>query len=406
MKVIALNYADAQGGAARAAFRILQAVRSQGINAELWAGHATSGDPSVVGPASSVPNRIRELLGDPFIKLLGPSDDMISSPAIVPSRWHARLDRAAVDVVHLHWINGEMMSVRDIGRIRQPIVWTLHDMWPFCGGEHYTTSSRWRDGYTPARPGFDFDRWVWQRKSRHWREPMHIVAPSRWLADCVSQSRLMRDWPVCVIPNAIDTTRWHPVEQEVARDILYLPRDEPVILYGAHGGTQDPRKGFDLLREALNAMQHPEHFRVAIMGEPENHTALPRNIKATWLGTLRDDTSLRLAYSAADAVVIPSRQDNLPNGGVESLACGTPVVAFDTGGLADIVEHKINGYLAAAFDTDDMAQGLDWIVQSMSNAGTAQQLRQAARRHAEAHFAYDTVGHQYATVYRELCHTA
>jgi glycosyltransferase involved in cell wall biosynthesis len=121
-----------------------------------------------------------------------------------------------------------MLSIPAIGALAGPVVWTLHDMWGFCGTEHYPSTDRWRDGYRRGtRPtderGLDVDRWTWRRKRRHWTRPMHIVAPSRWMADCVRASRLMRDWPVTVIPNAIDTGVWRPVDRRVARELLGLP---------------------------------------------------------------------------------------------------------------------------------------------------------------------------------------
>jgi glycosyltransferase involved in cell wall biosynthesis len=278
-------------------------------------------------------------------------------------------------------------------------------MWAFCGAEHYTEKFRWRDGYTRHnRPsyehGFDLNRWAWQSKKKHWKTPMHIVAPSHWLADCVRESLLMRDWPVTVIPNAIDTERWQPIVQKQARELLHLPPNVPLLLFGAIGGIQDSRKGFDLLQAALFNLrcQIPE-LELLVFGQLSPLKHLDLGFPINYSGHLHDDVSLRLLYSAADVMVIPSRQDNLPNTGLEALACGTPVVAFNTGGLPDIVEHQKTGYLAKAFDTEDLALGIQWV---LSGPDHCAKLSSNARKDAVSRFSYPIVAKAYMVLYKQI----
>ena len=149
---------------------------------------------------------------------------------------------------------GQVLSIRDIALINKPLVWTLHDMWPICGAEHVSFDMRWRDGYLACnRPmdesGFDLNRWTWERKCKYWKLPIQIVTPSRWLSSCVRESYLMNDWPVTVIPNCLDINRWQPIDQDLARDLLGLPKNVPFILFGAYGSGANAsfHKGFDLL---------------------------------------------------------------------------------------------------------------------------------------------------------------
>ncbi len=226
----------------------------------------------------------------------------------------------------------------------------------------------------------------WSRKRKHWQRPMHIGTPSRWLANCVRESALMRDWPVTVVPNCLDTERWQPLEKSLARQLLGLPSDVPLLLFGAMGGGNDPRKGFDLLLQALAHLRgEMPDLNLVVFGQlpPRNPPDLGFPIHYT--GHLHDDLSLRALYSAADALVIPSRQDNLPNTGVEALACGTPVVAFNTGGLPDIVDHQQTGYLADA----ERLSGL----------------RVLARQTAVARFSNAVVAEKYKAVYEEAIRT-
>lgn len=406
MKVIQLNHSDINGGAARAAYRIHHSLRGVGVDSQMWVDAASSGDWTVQGPPTKVKKalaKVRPILGGlvfkPFFKTGNP---VIHSPALLPSGRVRALNDSDVDVLHLHWVQGDMLSVADIGQLRKPVVWTLHDMWVFCGAEHYTEDYRWRDGYVKgSRPayesGFDLNRWTWQRKRKHWQRPMHIVTPSRWMAQCVRESALMRDWPVTVVPNCLDTNKWKPLDKGLARDLLGLPKGVPLLLFGAMGGGNDPRKGFDLLLKALQHLRGElKALELVVFGQLAPKEPPDLGFPIHYTGHLHDDLSLRALYSAADVMLIPSRQDNLPNTGVESLACGTPVVAFDVCGLPDIVQHQHTGYLARPFDTEDLAHGIRWVLADCDRYNT---LSQQARAFAVKHFSNAVVAEQYRAVY-------
>lgn len=406
MKVLQLNKTDVIGGAARAAYRIHHALRDAGVESTMCVDRAVAGDGTVEGRTRTreqVIDSLRSHVGYLVRKRLRTSKSIIHSPSVLPSSWPQRLNESDADLVHMHWVCDELLSIKDIGRIRKAVVWTLHDMWAFCGAEHYTEDGRWRKGYRrDNRPeyenGIDLNRWAWKRKEKYWQHSMHIVAPSRWMANAVRASALMGDKPVSMVPNVIDTEQWTPVEPSLARGLLGLPQDVPLLLFGAMGGSRDPRKGFDLLLEALEHMRgEVDGLELLVFGQLPPREPSDLGFPVHYAGHLHDDVSLRLLYSAADLFAIPSRQDNLPNTGVESLACGTPVVAFDIGGLPDIVSHKGTGYLAVAFDTVDFAQGVRWVVDQRDNGG----LRHAARSHAVERFSPEVVVPQYLEVYRQ-----
>lgn len=406
MKITLVNHSDINGGAARAAYRIHHALRQHGVDSTMLVNQALAGDWTVQGPTSrwyKVLSKVRTPLGGMLNKALHTGNSILHSPAILPSHWPSRLNNSDVDLLHLHWINGEMLSIADIGRLSKPVVWTLHDMWAFCGAEHYTENDRWREEYTPRnRPtyesGFDLNRWTWQRKHKHWRQPMHIVAPSRWLADCVRQSALMREWPVSVVPNAIDTDVWQPVDKALARQLLHLPSDVPLLLFGAMGGAKDPRKGFDLLKSALDHLRgQMPGLELAVFGQLAPKAPVDLGFPMYYIGHLHDDISLSLLYSAADVLVVPSRQEAFGQTASESLACGTLVVAFDACGLPDIVTHLQTGYLAKAFDVEDLAQGIQWV---LADRNRHSELSDNARQDAVARFAYPVVAEQYLQVYQ------
>ena len=406
MKVFSLSYSDISGGAARAAYRIHHALRRHGVDSIMQVAHASAGDWTVQRPVSQfsrVTAKGKALFGGLIMRLLTTGNPILHSPAISPSHLPATLNRSDADLLHMHWVNGEMISVGDIGRLRKPVVWTLHDMWAFCGAEHYAEDSRWHDGYLRNnRPdhesGFDLNRWIWQRKRRAWQQPLHIVTPSRWLAECVRQSVLMRDWPVTVVHNAIDTDVWRPLDKVIARGLLNLPCDVPLLLFGAMGGSNDPRKGFDLLKEALQLLRGQlSNLQLVVFGQLAPRHSEDLGFPVHYMGHLHDDLSLGVLYGAADAMVIPSRQDNLPNTGVEALACGRPVIAFNTCGLPDIVTHQKTGYLARAFDAEDLASGIQWVLEDTVRHA---ELCTNARQDAVARFSYPVIAEQYLRVYR------
>ena len=385
--------ASAHGGAALASERIHAAVSEVGVSSALWTPESSG---------ERLGGRLRRAAGRQLTRLLRTENDIRHTPAFFPGSWRLGLNSEAAGLLHLHWMGNEALSVKQIGAIKGPVIWTLHDMWAFCGAEHVAYDQRWREGYRhDNRPeqerGFDLNRWVWARKVKHWKRPIQIVAPSRWMAQCVRDSALMKDWPVAHIPNPIDTKFWRPMPKQQAREHLGLPQDEKLILFGTFGETFAWHKGFDLLIEALKKLKEQRKgIQLLVLGQDKSSSKsgnLP--LHAYFCGQINDQARLLLHYCAADVLVIPSRVDNLPNTGVEALACGTPVVAFNTGGLSDIVEHGKTGYLARAFDTGDFANGIYRILKN----NAAEKFSSSARSKAIKEFSLPVVGAQYQLIY-------
>lgn len=403
MKVAQLTYTDT-GGAGRAAVRLHRALRSQDIASSLIVARKRSDEPGVVGRGrlGTLASKIRSTLGQNVMRLQRAADAGVRSSAILPSCTPEQVARTHPDIVHLHWINGEMLTPADIARFRGPLVWTMHDMWAFCGTEHYAETDRWVTGYTKAnRPagarGLDLDRLTWRSKQRRWTKPIQLICPSNWMAACVRSSALMGRWPVTVIPNAIDTETWRPVDKTEARARLGLRPEAPLVLFGAVGGAQDHRKGGDLLVAAIEKLikQVPE-VNLAVFGQSDGPDL---GAPTRYLGDLVSDQDLICAYSAADVFALPSRQDNLPNTGLEALSCGTPIAAFHIGGMEDIVQHRQTGYLAEAFSRDDFAKGLSWL---LSDAERRADLSNKAVADARSRFSAAIVAGKHIELYKDL----
>lgn len=409
MNILNVSTYDIGGGAAIAAYRLHRGLRAAGHDAHMLVARKMSDDWTVQGPSNGFAKALA------MVKLpvaaaalrMQASGSVLGyrSMSLFPSRAHHRINAGLADVVNLHWVNDEFLSIEAIGKIQKPLVWTLHDMWPLCGTEHYADMSVWTQAAHASHtqpstaPQKKLDRWVWQRKRKAWTSPIQVIAPSTWLADCARKSALFANQPITVIPNAIDTDRWDVVDKRWARDLLGLPQDVPLVLFGAMGGTGDARKGFDLLERALHhCTDRKMAFDLVVFGqsEPRQHADWGRPVH--FVGRLSDDVSLRLVYGACDVLVIPSRADNLPNTGVEAQACGLPIVAFDVGGLRDIVSHQCTGYLAASEDCQGLAEGIAWV---LGQGEGAFNLSRVCRQHALDHYAQDVVVGRYMHVYRQ-----
>ena len=432
LNILHFTALETSGGAARAAYRIHRSLvehgASFGVQSRMRVLGKQSDDPTVInGPTpASLHWFHRRMRPRRFLKAkrgFQPSNPILHSIAWPASGLAQELalggPLAHTELLHLHWLGDHMLSIEEIGAIHQPLVWTLHDQWAFCGAEHYAPlsnspqkdieSERFAQGYPAStRPeserGPDLNRLTYLRKQRAWKRPMQMVCPSHWMAEAMRRSPLMASWPATVIPYPIDLEHWCPASQQQARALLGLPAEIPLVLFGAVNGTADPRKGADLLLEALKRLRSrvadSRMAGLAFVVFGESRPAQPPDLgfPIHYVGRLADDLSLRLHYAAADVFVIPSRQDNLPNTGLEAHACGVPVVAFRTGGLEDIVEDRITGALAEPFDPESLASAIQWVLEDPIRCRT---LGAAARARAERLWDPQRIAGLYADVYRQ-----
>lgn len=375
MKILIVNTSDIQGGAARAAYRLHKALLSSGVDSQMLVQSKSSDDFTVQTMASTKIQKgikkLRPTLDSIPVRFYKNRTKTLFSPSWLPfSNVADKINEINPDIAHLHWICGGMMRIEDIKRIKAPIVWSLHDNWAFTGGCHIMWECKKYKSECGTCPRLgsnkqnDLSNKIFKRKQKSFndKKDMTIVGLSRWLNDASKSSTLLKDKKHINLPNPVDTNVFKPFDKEKSRELWNLPEDKKLVLFGAMSSTSDINKGFKELSEAMTKIQQADDIEFVVFGSSKPQNAPNFGFKTHYVGHLYDDVSLFTLYSAVDVMIVPSLQEAFGQTASEAMACGTPVVAFGATGLLDIVDHKINGYLAKPFDTTDLKDGIEWVL--------------------------------------------
>lgn len=419
MRVLIVNTSERTGGAAVAAGRLVEALNNSGVKARMLVRDKQSDAITVVDTGHRWWSQwcfLWERLVI-FCHLFFRRDHLyeIDIANIGTDITRTRAFKEA-DVIHLSWINQGFLSLKTIGKILasgKPVVWTMHDLWPASSICHYAHGCQgFRSGCHNCKllphggNGSDLSAKVWKRKADMLRKN-HIwfVSCSRWLETQAKQSALLRGQSITSIPNPINTEHFHPTDKAAARRRLGLPVEGRIILFASQRVT-DTRKGISYLIEAVEklAQAHPdmkETTSIALLGghaeELERQLALPVHA----LGYISDEKTIIAAYSAADVFVIPSLEDNLPNTIMEAMACGVPCVGFRVGGIPEMIDHQVNGYVAQSRDAADLAEGIAWVLDAERHAVLSEKAVDKVMRS----YSQRSVAMRYIDVYNEALAT-
>lgn len=409
MKILHLNYKDIQGGAARAAYRLHKSLQGE-VESKMLVRQKYSNDKTVDQINPFFPTQLEELrrgLDSLPVRQYRNRSETYFSPCIVPDNVNSIIEKMDPDVVHLHWIGGGYMSIDSVSDIDYPTVWTLHDMWAFTGGCHYAGECRKYTQTCGECPVLnsdkrgDLSRRVWERKNKNWEsfDPI-IITPSSWLSECVESSSLFENKTIQTIPNPIPIKKYQPQPRQRARDMFDLNHDKNIFLYGAMDATSDPRKGYKYIENLIDIIpkNKTDSVEFVVFGSDSHKIDKRNNIRINHLGFVKD-SNLPALYSAVDAMIVPSKQDNLPNTILESLACGTPCIAFDVGGISDVIQDKQTGYLAEPYNPADLLSGLEWV---MSTEYDSQFTKKRCREYVIENCSPNVVCEQYMSEYLDI----
>lgn len=419
MKSIILNTSDCTGGAAVAAGRLMKALQKCGVDCRMLVRDKRMANPNVLSLNHTFISRKINFVRFTWERLVIFLSNKLSrenlfqiSIANTGADISQSLWIQEADIIHLHWINQGFLSLQDIKKLIQtgkPIVWTMHDLWSATGICYYPNKcTRYRTAcyqcpLQTRHPLIDLAKLVYRQKQKIDFSRVTFVGCSEWIVSEAKKSKLLQNARFASIPNPINISVFQPVDKKIARERFGLPMDKQLILFAA-AKLSDERKGAIYLVEACNLLQkkYTNRIELVLMGNSGGELADTIPFKVNSLGYLSDIESIVLAYASADMFIIPSLEDNLPNTIMESMACGTPCVGFKTGGIPEMIDHKVNGYVAKYKDTEDLAIGIQWVLENKEEL----QLSKACVKYTYENYREELIAEKYLDLYEKITHLA
>jgi len=398
MRVTHVSASNGGGGAGIAANRLHERLYKRGHDSEMLVDRDMTGGIGITklkGKSDFIP-RVRNRFGQVFVNMLSRDTSNIRSASILGSGIVRTINNRS-GLVNLHWVQGEMMTIEEIGRITRPLIWTLHDGWPFCGAEHLVSESvrnRYRAGYNELSKGrFDLDRWCFERKLR-WKIRGIAVAPSRWMAARAAESAVMRDWEIVCIPNIVEV-----------KESLYMNQDktEAREVFRVGCGSASHRDGkASMVEEVIEACLEASKETKRTIEVVRVGSASSRNYQISSRLRVREieRNSLETSdiLSCCDCFVSASRLESFGLLVAEAQACGVPVVCWETSGLLDVVNSRETGFLIKGFDKSERIRKIIWLEENQDKAVLMG--RNAAER-AKKLWSPDVVSTEYERVYEK-----
>ncbi|WP_301703941.1 glycosyltransferase family 4 protein [uncultured Parabacteroides sp.] len=401
MKIVILNTSERTGGAAVAAGRLGKALEQAGIQVDklvrenTWLNRFRFYWERLLIFLCNHLNR-KNLFA---VSIANTGTDLSGHPSVRDA-----------DIVHLHWINQGFLSVSDLGKLinsGKPIVWTLHDLWPATAICHYPDECKKYQSKCSQCPlqvtnsFFDLANRTYNKKKQIGLDKIHFVGCSKWITEMAEKSSLLEGASFISIPNPIDTSVFKPLVKTVSRECFQLPKDKFLLLFAA-AKLSDKRKGAAYLIEACSIFKqyYTDKIEIVLMGNGSEELCQALPFKVNSLGYISDTSTMVAAYSCADLFVIPSLEDNLPNTIMESMACGTPCVGFEIGGIPEMIDHRVNGYVASYKDASDLANGIQWVLEHEDRLA----LSDACVKKVQESYTEAVVAMKYLSLYQNILH--
>lgn len=402
MKILHIAYSDHEGGASRAAIRIHKSLVLNKVKSYFQINTFSKNKKikNILKPTliKILINKLKYLLEGFITKVLIHDKFSKNSLSLFPTFYHKEINLSNYDIIHLHWINAETMSIEDIGKIKKPIVWTIQDMWPLIGSEHYKINRKFTkvNGETN-----NFSKIIEKRKLKNWNNQMYLVTPSDWLKNCALKSNIMKKFSVETIYNPLDVDFWKPEKKKNCKKFFNLPTNEKFIGFSSIGKNNNFLKGKDLFLKSLKHLsKYKKKISVLTTGDFNEFTTIDENIKIYNLGKIKDDKVLKYFYNTLDLIVVPSRLEAFGQTASEANSCGIPVVSFNNSGLKNIIVHKKNGWLAKPFNTQDLAKGMLYILNL--DKANYRKMQSHSIKNCIDNFSFKKISRQYYELYCKI----
>lgn len=392
MKILQVSTWDNVGGASRATYRLNQALNQSGVTSQLLCAVKTTNDPSVIGPTSWIGNKIAstKILLDNLPSKLDRQKLILNSYSWLPGNISNKINSLNPDIVHLHWVGGGFLRPESLLRIKAPIVWTLHDQWPLLGASHHLMS---QSIYTDPRLNpFILNQLLYQRKQKAYSKvTINTISPSEWLHQKAIDNFIGLHGDHVRIPNCLDTHKYRPAKS-------HKNKKQFTLLFIAMNADRDPNKGFKLLKESLNYIK--SKVTLLIVGaKTSKEERYGQNIKLRFIPTIKNEKELISYYNQADLTLLPSLIENLPYIAMESLACGTPVLAYNVGGNSDLVKNNKTGFLIEPYDHQAFGLKIEELISHDSNVN---KLSQNISKFAQNNFSYQQIAKKHINFYHKI----
>jgi glycosyltransferase involved in cell wall biosynthesis len=392
MKVLHVTFSDNFGGANIAALRLHEALESK-INSKLIVFNKRKNKKNILQFKDSTFFNIKLKNYIAKIILLFFSKTNNHSLNIFNSKLLNVINDSDADIIHLHWINNELLSIQDISKIKKKIVWTAHDMWPFSGSEHYTKNNRFINGYSFKNKNFfgiDIPYYIWCLKKTYFKNNINFIAPSLWMKKKIKKSYLFKHNKVSVLRNPINTKIWK--NRNIIKD-----KNKLIFAVCALNVMHDQRKGFANLIQSLNKLNLNTKFELYVIGDNKAFE-IKTNFKVVNLGYINGQINLSKVYNNCDALIIPSEADNFPNVGIEAMASGLPIISLKNNGINEIIKHGHNGMTLKKFDNESLTKVMKWVLKTKNRKNYNLNLSKSVKKM----LGYKTISKQVINLYKKI----
>ena len=353
MKIAFISNSNYKGGADLSALKIFKLLKKGKINIKFLIRFSKTNNRNQILIGNYYLNLFRSLIFLPLKNILKEKDFSLN---IFPSRVIPILKKERFDLINFHWLGSETISINEIKKIKQPIVFTLHDQWLYNGGEHYFNFEK----KNRSSLFIFINKYLKSLKSDIFKKNnIFFVCPSRWMKKELKKKINITDDRIATIPYPINRKIFRPASKAINKNFFNISTKKKIGLFITATNINDKRKGFDLLKISLDNLKK-NYFELLLVGSKIQTLNLKQKFYSK--NFINSETQVSKLINCSDFLLFPSRADNLPNVVLESLSCNKPIVAFDVGGLRDVIKHGFNGYLAKPFDTQDFCKGIDFVL--------------------------------------------